>query len=59
MDQIRKPFAGAIGLIVTLLLNWSPMRLIYRAWVSVFQWMGDIILNWNPVAPFFDLSRGQ
>src|SRR5471032_1053898 len=39
-DQVKQAFAGGLAGVGALLLNWSPMGLLYQAFASVMQWFG-------------------
>ncbi|WP_377153645.1 phage tail tape measure protein [Roseateles sp. UC29_93] len=38
--NIREAFAGGIGGVSALLLNWSPLGLLYQAFAGVMRWFG-------------------
>jgi len=38
--QVREAFAGGLGSIGALILNWSPMGLFYQAFAAVLGWFG-------------------
>lgn len=38
--EAKQAFAGGIAGIAALLLNWSPLGMIYRAWAGVLSWFG-------------------
>ena len=39
-DQVKQAFAGGLAGVGALLLNWSPMGLLYQAFASAMQWLG-------------------
>jgi hypothetical protein len=39
-QEIRTAFAGGIGGIAALIINWSPLGLFYRAFAAVMSWFG-------------------
>ncbi|KWC40821.1 phage tail tape measure protein [Burkholderia ubonensis] len=39
-NTIREAFAGGIGGVMRLIVNWSPLGLFYRAFASVMKWFG-------------------
>ncbi|MCA8198876.1 phage tail tape measure protein [Burkholderia vietnamiensis] len=39
-EQVRGAFAGGIGSIAALILNWSPLGLFYQALAGVLSWFG-------------------
>lgn len=39
-DQVRNAFAGGIGGVTALILNWSPLGLFYQAFSGVLSWFG-------------------
>lgn len=39
-DQVKAAFAGGIGGVSALILNWSPLGLFYKAFSSVLSWFG-------------------
>jgi hypothetical protein len=39
-QEIRAAFAGGIGGIAALIVNWSPLGLFYRAFAAVMSWFG-------------------
>lgn len=39
-SEIKTAFSGGISGIAALLLNWSPLGMIYRAWAEVLSWFG-------------------
>ncbi|MCD9123999.1 phage tail tape measure protein [Cupriavidus sp. UGS-1] len=39
-EQIRQAFAGGLGGIAALILNWSPIGLFYQAFAGVLSWFG-------------------
>lgn len=41
----KQAFSGGIAGIAALLLNWSPLNLMYRAWAGVFSWFGIDLPN--------------
>ncbi len=38
--QIKAAFAGGIGGVAKLILNWSPLGLFYKAFAGVMKWFG-------------------
>ncbi|AMU13837.1 phage tail tape measure protein [Burkholderia cenocepacia] len=39
-NSIRTAFAGGIGSVMRLIINWSPLGLFYRAFAGVLGWFG-------------------
>ena len=39
-ENIRSAFAGGIGGVTALLLDWSPLGVMYRAFAGVLRWLG-------------------
>ncbi|CAJ9579920.1 phage tail tape measure protein [Burkholderia pseudomallei] len=39
-NSIRTAFAGGIGSVMRLIINWSPLGLFYRAFAGVLRWFG-------------------
>ncbi|MDR9048901.1 phage tail tape measure protein [Burkholderia multivorans] len=39
-DQVRGAFAGGIGSVAALIVNWSPLGLFYQALAGVLSWFG-------------------
>ncbi len=39
-DSVRSAFAGGIGGVTALLLNWSPLGVMYQAFAGVLRWLG-------------------
>ncbi|KVN33293.1 phage tail tape measure protein [Burkholderia pyrrocinia] len=39
-NTIKSAFAGGIGGVMRLIVNWSPLGLFYRAFASVMKWFG-------------------
>lgn len=39
-DQVKAAFAGGIGSMSSLLVNWSPLGLFYKAFAGVMSWFG-------------------
>ncbi|MFV0625194.1 phage tail tape measure protein [Sphingomonas sp. ac-8] len=39
-QEIRTAFAGGIGGVAALIVNWSPLGLFYRAFAAVMSWFG-------------------
>ena len=39
-DQVKAAFAGGLGGIAALIVNWSPLGLFYSAFASVLDWFG-------------------
>ncbi|MBJ9695460.1 phage tail tape measure protein [Burkholderia cenocepacia] len=39
-NSIRTAFAGGIGSVMRLIINWSPLGLFYRAFAGVLGWLG-------------------
>ncbi|MBK3336336.1 phage tail tape measure protein [Burkholderia pseudomallei] len=39
-NSIRTAFAGGIGSVTRLIINWSPLGLFYRAFAGVLGWFG-------------------
>ncbi|MEM8519834.1 MULTISPECIES: phage tail protein [unclassified Janthinobacterium] len=68
-SEIKTAFAGGIGGVSALILNWSPLGLYYRAFAGVLGWFGitlpakftdfgatilqRITASWQPIAAFF------
>ncbi|WP_035820895.1 phage tail tape measure protein [Janthinobacterium sp. RA13] len=68
-SQIKTAFAGGIGGVSALIVNWSPLGLFYRAFAGVLGWFGialpakftdfgasilqRITASWAPIAAFF------
>ena len=38
--EVRSAFAGGIGGVAKLILNWSPLGLFYKAFAGVMKWFG-------------------
>ena len=39
-NEVRSAFAGGIGGVAKLILNWSPLGLFYKAFAGVMKWFG-------------------
>ncbi|KVN76040.1 phage tail tape measure protein [Burkholderia ubonensis] len=39
-NSIKAAFAGGIGSVIRLIINWSPLGLFYRAFAGVMKWFG-------------------
>ncbi|OEZ89925.1 hypothetical protein JAB8_22280 [Janthinobacterium sp. HH106] len=68
-SHVKTAFAGGIGGISALIVNWSPLGLFYRAFAGVLGWFGialpakftdfgasilqRITASWQPIATFF------
>ena len=68
-SHVKTAFAGGIGGVSTLIANWSPLGLFYRAFAGVLGWFGialpakftdfgasilqRITASWQPIAAFF------
>jgi hypothetical protein len=39
-QQVRAAFAGGLGGVAALILNWSPLGIFYQAFASVLSWFG-------------------
>ncbi|MGS1061328.1 phage tail tape measure protein [Burkholderia glumae] len=39
-SSIRTAFAGGIGSVMRMIINWSPLGLFYRAFAGVMRWFG-------------------
>ncbi|MCC7701437.1 phage tail protein [Janthinobacterium sp. GW460P] len=68
-SHVKTAFAGGIGGVSTLIANWSPLGLFYRAFAGVLGWFGialpakfsefgagilqRITASWEPIAAFF------
>ncbi|OEZ84985.1 hypothetical protein JAB5_11050 [Janthinobacterium sp. HH103] len=68
-SHVKTAFAGGIGGVSSLIVNWSPLGLFYRAFAGVLSWFGialpakfsefgasilqRITASWEPIAAFF------
>ena len=68
-SDVKTAFAGGIGGVSSLIVNWSPLGLFYRAFAGVLGWFGialpakfsefgasilqRITASWEPIAAFF------
>ncbi len=68
-SHVKTAFAGGIGSVSSLIVNWSPLGLFYRAFAGVLGWFGialptkfsefgasilqRITASWQPIAAFF------
>jgi hypothetical protein len=68
-SQIKTAFAGGVKGVSTLIANWTPLALFYRAFAGVLGWFGvalparftdfgtsilqRITASWQPIAAFF------
>ncbi|MDO8072991.1 phage tail protein [Janthinobacterium sp. SUN176] len=68
-SHVKTAFSGGIGGVSTLIVNWSPLGLFYRAFAGVLGWFGialpakftdfgasilqRITTSWTPIAAFF------
>ncbi|WP_409027679.1 phage tail protein [Janthinobacterium sp. SUN098] len=68
-SHIKTAFAGGIGGVSSLIVNWSPLGLFYRAFAGVLGWFGialpakfsefgasilqRITASWAPISAFF------
>ncbi|MDF0606625.1 phage tail tape measure protein [Neisseriaceae bacterium TC5R-5] len=39
-SEVKTAFAGGIGSVIKLIINWSPLGLFYRAFAGVMKWFG-------------------
>lgn len=47
-SEVRSAFAGGIGGVAKLILNWSPLGLFYKAFSGVMKWFGiDLPKNFS------------